>query len=747
MRIRCLISVFAVSLGCIAAAQDESQSVKFAKPAGLASGVIADLSIATKVKMRAAPTVGGDVLYLNLKGVPLNEAMKRIAGTLHAEWRKEGETYILDRPLSLQLADERTEAKLKAARLKKGIDQLVERYRKQAPWSDETARRLVKTYLDAQHDYFDNKNNDSGPGGPAAKLQAMASEQPGGRALVQILSLMTQAQLERMCGQTRAVFSTRPNRMQVAMPNGADAAIQQLIKEMRMLDRAMKDAEGNRDRGRIFVSGSISPMEFEPGSTGVPAITILRAGAGFEAGSTYVQMTVADANGESITHATVDIPLPASETAATFTAGPDEKPIILSDIATRYSRVMKSAGSSLSTSMMGGGPGQPELIVVNQDPSTVVPATQDLLEQILNPDKYEPMRLAPTEGLDAVADQLGKSIVAYIPDTALLTINNALVGDKVKPSDFLSQLQSKAAVAATVDGDWIQIEPTGPASSRRQQVNRAALAKALNLLVKQGYLSLEDLGVYASQQLTSPAYSRWDRAAYSVINPSSADQYFGYQNPWWLLRLYGTLSSAQRQVLLGGQQLPIANLTAAQHEMLATEVFRSGYGVKIQRENEPQRVGAGMWYPGLFEEVTYALPNGLTREGYIQVKTTLEPAVQTLSSATGAVSFLPFGGMAWTRMNVDRPDLTTAYGPAARADKYRMATKASHAFTFQFSPQVTMSGKLADMVPDKNAKYGPYESLPADFRSLVEGAASRLKDLANDMSQRRQNGGSKPPGP
>jgi hypothetical protein len=739
MNVRCLAGLATFTITASAFAQDVSQSVRFSRAAGLAPAVLSDLSKATKVDMRAAPSVAGDVIYLNLRGVPLTEAMQRIASTIHAQWRKEGEIYVLDRPVGLVEADRREEAVRNAKRLKVGIDKLVAETDKQAPWSEEVARRLAKTYLDAQADYFANRN-DNPATGPSAKLQGMANQLPGGRAVIKLLSLLTPAQLETISRQ-RTVLSSRPNRMQIAMPSGADKVVSQLLAEMRVLDQAMKDAEGTRDRTRIFATGVVSPMEFDVGNVSSPGISILRATTGFTGSDAYFQLTVADTDGETIANGVISVPLSAGSTPLGLEPGANEKPIVLSDAATRYVRALKSQGGSLSTSMMGGGPGEPELVVVTQEAPGDVPSG-DFLAQILNPDKFEPMRLAPTEAFEAVANQLDKNVIAYIPDSSLLQIGTALLSGKMVPSNFLNQLDPTCGMTARVEDKWIEAVPLSPTGARRQQVNRVALAKILNLFVKQGYLHLDDLSAFAAQQQTAPAYTRWDRACFMVINAASADHYFGYQNPWWLLRLYGTLTGPQKQTLMAGQQLPIANLSSSQIEMLSAEVFRNGYGVKIARQ-EKERPGARVSFPGLLDEVTYALPNGITREGYIQVNTAAEPAVQTMSSQTGAISFLPFGGLAWTRLNMDRPDLTTAYGAGGKADKFRMATKSNHSFVFQFGPRVSMTAKLADMAPNKDAQFGAYESLPADFRSMVESAGTRLKDLQNDVSSRRS--GAKPP--
>ena len=100
-----------LAFACGAAfAQDLSAKFSFKAPAARAKSLVGSLGKAAGVSLSTSGNVGEDVLVLNLTDVTVAEAMKRIAETLHAEWQKDGEGYVLSRGSILDAQDRRAEA-------------------------------------------------------------------------------------------------------------------------------------------------------------------------------------------------------------------------------------------------------------------------------------------------------------------------------------------------------------------------------------------------------------------------------------------------------------------------------------------------------------------------------------------------------------------------------------------------------------------------------------------------------------
>jgi hypothetical protein len=733
-----VICLAAAAIAPQALAQDVNAKLSFRHNAASTASVLAELSKASGIRMDASVSVASDVLVVSVKDATVSDVMRQIAGALHAEWTQgSAGNYTLSRSQSMALKDVRAEQAERAAALARGIARNTAAVKAQGKFDDEAAKKLAK----ANQEMMDRMMSPGGApgtmrvtGGPGGD---MAAKSPAGRAITNILSQLGTSQLASMVTGNRVVFSNHPTRMQLALPNGAIVALEQFVREQKLYAEAQQ-AVRKADDGRRFIISGLGDSETGAGDARLglgTALLVVDPGPGR---NPTVQLLVTDRNGGVLARGSMSLPMETQAPKPTEVKFDGEKPIELSDLALEFSKTVQGPG---------GAPGQRMVRValaagsdsfeMSGDPMARPPmkTSKELRERILNPEKYEPLALAPGEAFSAVVDGWGKNLVAYLPDDLLVPVSSQLAAGKVTPSQFLTNVQTDRDLGVTVDGEWMTIAPRHHAAALGRKVIRAALGKALRNLEAQGYLNLNDLGSFALAQPKQLGNGDFDFAYMRLVNAGFADQVlsrYSFGGGWGMLRFYATLTGPQKQALGNQQQLPFANLTAQQMDMLTDQVFNSFDGPEVQNPDQPQ----DSRFPGMRfafgtdirTERTIVLPNGLQRNGFITLNLSSTPAVQGVNTQSGSSNLMTAASLAWARLQQERPEMLAGLGfTPSLPDRFRTATQSSYRFTFALAPQVVLNRSLQDAFLNKNGALVAYEALPADFRDTVEKTLDRLR--------------------
>jgi len=720
-------------------AQDQ-KGFDFKCPAGPARAVFADLSKAAGESLVASTSVANDVIVLDLHGVTVADAMAKIAQTLHGDWRKEGSGWVLYRGSNVIGADQRAETAVKVAQIRSQIAQIAADQKADGAFDAKKAQKLV----DARNNMFNQADRGNGTFSIKGDFMKAAQQTPASRAIVTLLSRMSDAQLASIASGKRVVFSTAPNRMQLAMPNGAQQIIRNFIQEQTLLHNASKQADNANanDSRRIVINGfgDDNLGDGDP-SLGI-GYAMLVASPGPGGPNANLSLVVSDTNGKTLASGNYFVGGGIQNRPADSKPAAEEKPIELSDLAkelvklmapsgaaafaggnfttTRAVRVVAFSGSAISFSTGDGGEKTPVL-------------SDALRERILNPEKYEPLSLAPSEALLNSAEQKGKNLVAYLPDISFTPLSQALSRANVTPTAFLADAQNRADLQVVEDGGWLMVSPKSPIADRERITNRYALGPALRSLDKKGYLTLDELAQFAFNQVKEPRNGDIDELYFRLINTqyaqSTFDQY-GFNGNWPMLQFWATMSTAQRQTVLQGGRLPIANFSQQQLNIVAEQVYQSFDGPQVQTPNENQAQGPRRMIfggtPTALTERTVVLPNGVIRDGFLTVNVNAENGVQGKAADDKGSQFMNAGTLAFYRLSQERADLNIL-GATQNIDRFRASTTKRYSFEFTFAPNVTLNRSLEDNSPS-DLPFGSYDQLPSDFRKQVDQQLEQLRN-------------------
>lgn len=750
-----LTAICLLAIG-IAGAQEQTQKFDFKCAAGPAKAVFADLSKAAGVDLVASSSVANDVILLQLKGVTAQEAMDQIAKTLHGEWRKEGLGWVFYRGSNYEAADQRAEIAAKVALLREQINKMVNDQKADGAFDEKAARKIVDANKDLTRRVEQGNGAVRVAGGDFA---ATARRAPGARAIAAMLARMSDAQLALIASGRRVVFANRPTRMQVAMPNGSQQILQNFVREQQTLQSVTRQNEGPVNENRSIVVNGFGADGMGDGdpSLGVGyAILVSQPGFGPNV-PTNLNLTVADPNGKTISGGALFLGGASAQKKIDPPTIPGEKPIQLSELskelgkhfvtqpgfgggATRAISVRLVSGSSNGTfvSMGGGDDKTPDL-------------SEELKNRILHPEKFEPLAFAPSEAFASVADQAGKNLVAYLPDTSFTPLMRAATTGTPLPSSFLIAAQGQGELQVVDSNGWLLVSPKAPASARARQTNRAALGVALRNLDKKGYLSLDELATFALAQPKAPANGDIDELYARLINTPFAQAsilQYGFGSGWQMLQFYGSMSTGQRQSMISNGQIQLSTLSAQQIANVAEQVFNSQDGPQVEQPGDggPQNfrmAGRGFAFGGggsVLTERTVVLPNGIGRDGYLTIKLQNNEGVHGKTGNSVGSRFMDADSLAFDRIAIERPDMNF-FGNSTHPDKFRLASQKQYAFRFVFSPQVSLQRSLDEDQPT-DRPFTSYEQLPDSFRKQVE---QRLQGLRQGFGRGGGGGQGAPP--
>lgn len=728
------------TIGCLSFAQDMSAKINFKAPAAPAKKIFEELSKVSGVPITAAGPVGDDVLLLNLSDVTVTDTMDKIAAALNAEWRKEGAGWVLARGTNIEAAEKRAEVAARVAEFRANLNATLEDQKKLGDFNAAAAKKIV----DQQNKMNEEMSRQNGPIRISGNFNDISRQTPSARAIATILSRMSDAQVAALVSEGRVVFSLNPTRMQLPMPGGSNQILQKFIKDTQTFkDVAQRNEPAQTGESRRVV---INGFGADGGGDGDPklgigyAILVKNPNMGGSLTNVSVSLSVADPNGKTIATGQFFVGPNFSRTEAvpqqSQTTTTNEKPLELSNSAKELARAITQLNG-------GGGPGVPavagvrmvSVAIATSGSSTFtlggggaksIEISEDLREKVLNPEKYDPLSFVPGEAFAQISDVRGKDLVAYIPDTSFMSLTQAGNGN-ITPTSFLTTAAGVASLKITDTNGWMVISPKTPSAARDKKVNRAALGATLRVMNSKGYISLDDWATYSTRQAKAPRMGEIDESYLRMINNSAADEglgQFSYNGGWQTLQFYASMSNGQRQALQQNGRVPLRTLSQQQIGIVNDQIFNSFDGPQIARRQEPGRgmMLAGMG--GVESERTFLLPNGMPRDGFLNLNLTTNEIAQASSNDAGS-KFMNADSIAFDRVRREQPELAS-FGPSAAYDRFRMASQRSISLQFQLTSEMTLYRQLQDNTPG-NRPFDAYDRLPADFKQKVEKAYESLK--------------------
>lgn len=689
-----------IILACLIARQADpalEQKVTFQCPATTAAAAIEQLSKLSGTPLYAQAPISSEMLVLRFKDVPLRIAMEKMATAASGEWTKTESGYTLTRPGTLVRAIEHKQRTDRISALK---DVLAKRLKDFQAYDANTVAAL----FDAVRSNAKVKPTPGSPQ-PESRSVAFARQRPPERLTTRLLAGMDAETLADLPSGQRTVFSTRPTAMQRPLSNQAYQAIQDYAREQQIWDGASTSQSLPGGRYRSFGQAAASP----PQTIAAKADRLLMVCiADWDYGTIQVQIKIADRTGQVLSDTRSAIFLssfaPTGDTPAGATASPGKggKAIAVSAIAKELHDLLRVDENGAHA-------------------SATKPISSDLKSYLLNPGQHDPLELFPSEPILGAAEALNLNVAACVQDSDFresvssdLTTDDALSGDgKVK------------------DG-WFTLSPDNPLKTRHE--DRRALAALLNSAARQGRLTLDARAAYA--QLVDSFDGSLAESLIDVIVPGLSETF--QSEDWLFLRLYGTLSATQRDVLLKGGRIPLNDLFSKQQVVVGQIV----YGREVESGEIDAATTAepdGAWTPtsSLASEPTELLPNGLDNRVSIGMSSADETALFSSTKINDQVLPMELTDTDSIAMSMMGPILKDIMPEGF--DEVLVGFRTGRKQTYSLMVNLPNRAADSDELVDAQMQPGPvltFEKLPADTKKVVQDRIDEMTKIFKEMQSK-----------
>lgn len=533
----------------LAQGPDLAQRLTFSGPAMRADRLLAALSRQTGVPLACAPELRDEVLLLDVRGVPLSDALARLAEAAGGEWVTDGWQ------LTLRLSDPRSAAARKRgerereARLRDGVRPLLAALRE--PWSGTAVRAAALRC----------RQND-GSLRMAGDIRSEADRKlalldPGLRAYARCMRDVPLSAVAALPVGAGLSFATAPGSGVRPLGAAADEALRLLHDEQLVFGRALEASHVVEpwEDAMLAVYGDHPEMtaDHQPWQRAAryrrrPAaalLTVRRTGPW----DYDWALKLLDSRGQAVM--TLDVDATAQVTQSWLPAeSPDETPphgpwIQLSPTSLALERYL---GQMLRTQLIVSG-----LQFPAPAPGRRPAVPPEFKAILLHPEEHDPLGGLATDALRSLARLRGRNLAADLPDRLLE--GAWLWNPGIEPlsvDHFLAGPRGETPVHIQEEGAWLLVRARDADLARQERGDRAVLGRLLRKADRIPRLTLEGEAIYVAGMRDSPLenFGCW---MLSTATGASFDSGAGDRN---LLLLFGSLTDAQRQSLRRGEVVP-----------------------------------------------------------------------------------------------------------------------------------------------------------------------------------------------
>lgn len=729
MRARGLSACIVACLGTISFAQDLSQHVTVDVLASPTARIVQDIATKTGVKLEVSPSLNRDILIVKVKDVELKRLMDQIAIAVSGEWKQDGEIWRLTKDATKHVAEERKELQDRTVLVRKALKELRDSLNPKPKKTQEAGSDGEAHAADAQEMIV--PGSPFGGGGAANK------------AIITLISSLDASLIASMPKDGRIVFATNPTRMQ--RPLNIDSAtvntiVQQHNESVEATKKAKAEGEANMPPEMAQIEEWTS--RFMPGfarrneaiTTAPTKVMLILTRAGMFSG-TQASLKFFDGKGQVIFESSQGIPLGESfmEQMDDVTISPqgqvipkkkDESPEDGPEI--KLSPLSVEMASTFSR-YYGPGADEPQL-------------SKELAERLLHPDQFDPLSYDVSESMMAVADYKKLNVVANMPDSVVGGIFRMMSGERKQTAGgYYRQLKSGETTVIESDG-WLVVRPSAPAEARKMRVDRDALAKLIKASAGKEIPALDDMAAYAlsaedpqSTPITLPYFANF---AANVMQGGM----MGLLN-WDMLRLYGTMTTSQRQSLISGGRINFSNLSPNQTDIVTRMVFGASANLKVDRPGDKPKeddfdffsmmamMGGGRGVD-FRDEPTEVMPSGLPSSGFLDAKISTENFALVIGQKGGTVKQYGALGpdeLAMLKYFTEDPNFQQVASQIPKFEKFRIGDRTTMEFRFHLAPDVRVEHTLRDDRMNQSAAVVDENGFPAKFRARIDQRVASMK--------------------
>lgn len=650
--------------------------------------LVQEMSKASGTPMDVAEPRGWS-LFARIEKQPVRAVMDQLAKATDAVWTKRDDgTWVLTRDRARQLAAIQVENQSRAADLEVARKRVVESLRGSEDWS---AEGMEKRRAERQK-----------------QMQEMTRGLPAGIEIdlggfsQAASSLLAKRFLEQMPinafaslapGQRVVYSSFSPNRYQKALPFNSNKMISDFTKAWNIEQAARQGS-------------NLRPQYSLPNGPGKVIFRLTRQGDGIG-----IRIVVGNPNGEYVTMyqtflsvipeepKTLESPLDANFEVPALVRSFNQMGMGNSGGSTRTVRIAFSSNDGMME--FGGG--------------SEAPVRREHF------DTDEPWRMAIGDLYLQAAEKMNRNVL-MVPDDSMFTRGFRLFSNQSVTAKQLINALPRFELSSEISENWWLIQPKNQARADRSRVNRAALNRLSQSMLKLGYCGLEELATYAEAMPRYAAQDNVDRFWLSKMNPGISDLVTYRTAP---LFFYASMPAQFRRQNGQGAVAQLPGKASAE----AWEFLASGdeFGQRLAVLGVPgEQVGG----PRLSDYEFTELLGNAPLEGRFQLRWQNEDAIFAQSKGQICGRFMTPQMLGMT-MGM-RIESVGGGGPqieAPRYEEFALGWQARVSFSVTHVSGAESQGMLNDGGFAANAKKGPLSALPEGVRTSIEEARKRAPQL------------------
>jgi len=505
------------------------------------SSILASLSKQVGTKLEAEGTLGNQILFIDVKDVPLSSLKEKIAHAVAGTWRqREGrevilrlpaqETGVFNEQVKVRTEQFRAELATQAKALDKPFD----------------AKALLQGLLAIQ-----DKDGVQLSRAQYEQQMALQARSPYSRFLTRLLLAARPEDLAAVGPYERRLFKLNPTRRQSGLDRAKyQAAVKILEAEQKQWLEAIAGIDFTSTQGRTVSDPRTQTQPVDPNAEYM--ITFSRGDmTGLGMANLGPAKDADDHTGQSVM---MQIHL----------AGPQRD--FLNGLANQ-----RASGtdpevelSPLSKAFLT------RFMQFSQARSTGAPS-EEVKSLLMNPHKTDPLALIVSDTLKQYAAVNKANVVACLPDSAFMWSTAIAANGNPRLMTMIDGLRQSDSLEHHKDDGWTTFTPINRYEEELNFTARVPLADLMASIERHGRLDLEDYATYAYR---SGRVARLAIGEYYLMILDSTLMSGMDQTNWFALRLYGSLNEKEREKIASGGSIPIASMSPGQKAIVERMIFR-----------------------------------------------------------------------------------------------------------------------------------------------------------------------------